>query len=259
MQISVLGPFEVIRNGISIAPQTRKPRQILALLALRVDRMVPTATLMEEIWGDNPPRSAATTLQTYIMQLRAQITRTGESPRDLLVTKPNGYMLRAYPFYSDAVDFESLALAGGKAFAEGDHATAARVLGEALAKWQGPGLVDVTQGRVLTLEMECLEEARLLATEQRIDAELRLGKHNQLLPELRILVSDQPMKENLRALLMLALHRSGSTWRALQEFQQLRETLVDELGIEPSTRLQRLHRAILSDAPELTVDTLARF
>jgi len=109
------------------------------------------------------------------------------------------------------------------------------------------------------LEMDCLDEARLLAIGQRIDAELRLGKHNQLLPELRALIADQPMNENLRALQMLALHKSGATWRALQEFQQLRETLVHELGIEPSGRLQQLHQAILSDAPELTVDTLARF
>lgn len=259
MQINVLGTFEVTRNEISIAPQTRKPRQILALLALRADQLVPITTLMEEIWGDDPPRSAATTLQTYIMQLRAHISATGESPKELLVTRPNGYMLRVRPYRSDVADFESLALAGGRARADGDHPAAAHLLRQALAKWRGPALVDVAQGRVLALEAECLHEARMLAIEQRIDADLRLGRHSQLLPELRMLVADQPMKENLRALLMLALHKSGSTWRALEEFQQLRETLVRELGIEPSERLQQLHRAILSDAPELTVDALARF
>src|SRR5580658_10925743 len=125
MQIRVLGPLEVSQNGISIAPKTRKPRQILALLALRGDQLVPTATLMEEIWGDRPPRSAATTLQTYLMQLRARIAATGEAPKDVLATWQNGYLLRVRPDRSDVCEFETLAAAGSKALTAGDHPAAA--------------------------------------------------------------------------------------------------------------------------------------
>ncbi|MFJ9903606.1 BTAD domain-containing putative transcriptional regulator [Streptomyces sp. NPDC101152] len=256
MDIEVLGQFAVSENGQSIVPTAGKPRQILALLALRAGRVVPVATLMEELWGDDIPRSAATTLQTYILQLRkhmarAQAPHSGRSPKDLLATTLGGYRITARPEYCDWTEFQSLAARGSTALAAGDVRPASVYLTRALALWRGPALVDVPVGRVLGVDVIGMEETRMQVQEDRMEVELRLGRHSALLGELRTLVAQHPLNENLCAQLMTALCRSGSPWRALQEFRRLRERLHRELGVEPSPRLQRLHQAVLSGAPEL--------
>ncbi|GLZ36167.1 hypothetical protein Lesp02_83540 [Lentzea sp. NBRC 105346] len=243
MQIKILGPLEATQNGRSVLPTAAKPRQIFALLALRARQVVPVTTLIEELWGDRPPRSARTTLQTYIMQLRRGL---GENASDVLVTRFGGYLLDVAPEDVDVYEFERLASAGTRAQEAGDHESAARLLTNALVVWLGPALVDTPVGEVLSIETTRLEESRLSVVESRIDAEMRIGRHHALLSELAVLTARHPMNENLCAHYMIALFRSGRQWQALDAFKSLRQTLVEELGVEPSPRLRELHRAVLT-------------
>ncbi|MFG2832693.1 AfsR/SARP family transcriptional regulator [Streptomyces sp. NPDC048434] len=251
MEIKVLGPLTAHEHGVSLVPSAAKPRQILALLALQGDHVVTVPTLMEEIWGQNVPRSAATTLQTYILQLRRKIAVALDgdpvrNAKEVLVTQHGGYLLQVQPGQVDVQEFEQLALSGRGAYDAHDYAAASALLGKALAIWQGPALVDVPVGGVLELEVLRLEEDRMACLERRIDADLKLGRHTEVVPELCFLAARHPMHENFCAQLMTALHCSGSSWRALEAYQRLREALVGELGIEPSARLQQLQHAVLS-------------
>jgi SARP family transcriptional regulator, regulator of embCAB operon len=256
MEVRTLGPLAVEEQSMSIVPSAYKPRQILALLALRADRIVTVPTLMEEVWGDAIPRTATTTLQTYILQLRRMIAAAlcvnpERDARDVLVTRYGGYMLQVQPGWSDAEEFTRLAAAGRKAADDGDDELASKLFERGLKLWRGAALVDVSIGRVLELEVLGLEDARMSALERRIEADLRLGRHSELLGELRVLAAQYPMHENLCMQLMLALYRSGHAWRALEAYHTLRRTLADELGIEPSARVQRVQHAILRADPAL--------
>ncbi|WP_377270048.1 BTAD domain-containing putative transcriptional regulator [Peterkaempfera sp. SMS 1(5)a] len=262
MEIKVLGPLTAHEHGVSIVPSAAKPRQILALLALQADRVVTVPTLMEEIWGADVPRSAATTLQTYILQLRRKIAAAldGDPTRDakdVLITQHGGYLLQVQPGQIDVHEFEQFAASGRAAYDARDYRAASELLGSALALWQGPALVDVRAGSVLELEVLRMDEDRMATLERRIDADLRLGRHNEVVPELRVLAARHPMHENFCAQLMLATHRSGGAWRALEAYQRLRGTLVHELGLEPSPKLQRLHHAVLSGDPGLDLKPTA--
>ncbi len=255
MKLGVLGPLHAQLGGGSIVPTAGKPRQVLALLALRAGRAVPVSTLMEELWGDAPPRSASTTLQTYVLHLRRAIAAAlpegcALSPKDVLGMSFGGYRLAAVVEEHDLTGFEDLALRGATALEAGDARAAADLLRRALDLWRGLALEDVPQGTVLELEAIGMEETRMQVLEQRITAGLRLGRHALLIPELRVLTARHPLNENLSAQLMTAFHRAGSTWRALEEFRRLHRSVGEELGIEPGVRLQRLHQAILSGEPE---------
>jgi DNA-binding SARP family transcriptional activator len=254
MEIQVLGSLAAHERGVSVVPSAAKPRQLLALLALHADRVVSVPTLMEEIWGESIPRSASTTLQTYVLQLRRRITAALDGdPRhakDVLVTRFGGYLLQVQPGRVDAHEFERLAVNGGTAFELGDYRMASDLLRRALALWQGPALVDVPAGSVLELEVLRLNEERTTALERRIEADLRLGRHAEVVPELRVLAARHPLHEGFCAQLMRALHRSGGSWRALEAYQRLRGSLVRELGLEPSATLQELHQAVLSGDPD---------
>jgi DNA-binding SARP family transcriptional activator len=264
VDIDVLGALAVQENALSITPTAPKPRQVLALLALHADRVVPVSALMEELWGTTPPRSARTTLQTYVLQLRELIaaalhqgepdTDTGagqrRSAKDVLVTTPGGYLLAGGGGRSDVREFERLAGAGYRAMDGGDFPGAARQLGQALALWSGAPFADVQAGAQLEMEIRRLEESRLCALDQRIEADLRLGRHRELLAELTVLVNRYRTHENLHAQFMLALHRSGRRGESLDVYQRLRATLVRELGLEPSAALRRLQHSILTATPE---------
>ncbi|MER5435297.1 AfsR/SARP family transcriptional regulator [Streptomyces sp. NPDC002588] len=256
MEIRLLGQLTARVNHRSIVPSAAKPRQVLSLLALHPGRVVTVSTLLEELWGDNPPRSALTTLQTYVLQLRRLIAEAlGDShsraAKEILATRHGGYSLVVPPEAVDVQPFRRLIRSGRTAYELGDDRTAATMLGDALDLWLGTALLDVPHGRVLELEVSSLENARMVALEQRIEADLRLGRHAELLSELFTLAARHPMHENLYAHLMTALYRSGHTARALEAFQQLRRVLIAELGLEPSPRVQRIHRAILSGDPAL--------
>jgi SARP family transcriptional regulator, regulator of embCAB operon len=254
MRVRLLGPLSAHLGEGDIAPSAAKQRQILALLALNGGRVVTVGTLVEELWGDYPPRSFSTTLQTYVMQLRNKLAAAaarGSRARDLLATRHGGYMLEEAACQTDVDEFGRLSLAGRAAAEKADYRAASEQLGRALALWRGPALVDVRLGRVLELEATSLEETRLGALERRIEADLALGRHADVLGELSLLVARNPMNENFCGLLMTALYRSGHVGRALGEYQRVRSVLSDELGIEPCPSLRRLQQAILSGDPAL--------
>ncbi|MGW1374396.1 AfsR/SARP family transcriptional regulator [Streptomyces sp. NPDC002446] len=259
MDIEVLGALAVGENDVSVTPRAPKPRQVLALLALHADQVVSTASLIDELWSDRPPRSARTTLQTYVLQLREMIAKALEkdpeghpprTPKDVLATAPGGYVLHTFGGASDVREFERLAGLGYRAMDAGDFPRAARELGDALALWTDSALADVQAGPQLEMQTRRLEETRLCALDQRIEADLRLGRHRELLGELTVLVSRYRTHENLHAQFMLALHRSGRRSEALDVYQRLRSTLVREMGLEPSASVRRLQQSILMAHPE---------
>lgn len=257
MDLRLLGPLEARLNGQAFTPSAGKTRQLLALLAIHAGELVTSTAMVEELWGKDAPRTAMGTIQTYILKLRKSFTDDAglaEDPRDLLVTRPGGYAL-AIP--ADTVDvnrYQALADAGEAALADGDDETASRHLGAALDNWRGPALVDVPTDFLLSIEVTRLEQSRLSVLESRIEADLRLGRHHQVLEELAELTARYPMHEKLCSQYMTALSVCGLKWRALEVFRALRRTLVRELGIEPSLQVQRLQRRIL-DAD--TADGLA--
>lgn len=252
ISIQILGPLSAHLNRRPVAPTAPKQRQVLVLLALNAGRVVTIPTLVEELWGDQPPRSFTTTLQTYILQLRSRLAAAatdGGYARRLLDTRYSGYQLEARSCQTDVEEFDRLARAGRSAAEIGDQRAASELLGSALALWRGPALVDVPTGRVLEAEAASLEETRLSVLERRIEADLALHRHADLLGELTRLVARNPMNENFCALLMTALYRSGHAGRALEAFRRIRTVLRDELGVEPSSRLQRLQQVILAGEP----------
>ncbi|MFF5056773.1 BTAD domain-containing putative transcriptional regulator [Micromonospora sp. NPDC000663] len=247
--VRLLGPASAYLNHQPVMPSAPKQRQILVLLALNAGRVVTTQTLVEELWGDQPPRSFATTLQTYIFQLRAKLTgaaRNRQWARRLLETRHSGYQLDGQLCETDVAEFDNLARAGRRAVDVGDSTASSELLGRALGLWRGPALVDVPAGRILRAEVASLEENRLGVVERRIEADIALGRHADLLGELTMLVARHPMHENFYALLMTAYYRCGRAGNALEAFRQIRTVLRSELGVEPGPRLQRLHQAILA-------------
>lgn len=258
MKIKVLGPLSAEVNGVSIVPSAGKPRQILTLLALNPGRVMPVPTLMEEIWSTDLPPSAMTTLQTYILQLRRRLgTAMGpgapDSAKEVLATRYGGYLLQIPNEAVDVYQYEVLAGQGKDAFEAGDDHGAAQCLRAALDLWEGPVLVDVGLGPVLAIEVTRLEESRLVTQERRIDADLRIGRHAELTAELADLIARHPQHEGLHAQAMVALYRSGRQAAALDVYRKLRRRLIEDLGVEPSPQLQRLHQAILAVDPQLDV------
>ena len=254
LSIGLLGPLSARLNESPVVPSATKQRQVLALLALNAGRVVTISTLIEELWGDHPPRSYAATLQTYILQLRnalADALPGNPAARALLSTRHGSYLLKDDSCQTDIDEFVRLARAGRTAAETGDHLAASEQLGRALQLWRGPALVDVRLGRVLELEAESLEQTRLGVFERRIEADLALGRHADMLGELTLAAARNPMNENLCAFLMLSLYRSGYVARSLEALHRLRSVLQQELGIELCPRLQRLQVAILSRDPAL--------
>lgn len=248
LDVSVLGPLEVIVGGRSVVPGAGKQRQLLALLALRAGRVVTSHALMEELWGERPPRSASTTLQTYVLQLRRRFEAAGSgiAGKDILVTTHGGYLIRMVPGRLDAREFERLVAVGDDAGERGDHRTASTWYRQALSLWRDDALVDVPCGPLLQVEVLNLEEAYAATLQRRINADLESGRHMSVIPELRALVVRNPRHEGWSAQLMIALHRSGAPGEALETFRRLRRTLVDELGMEPSPIIRTMHQAILN-------------
>ena len=258
MDIRVLGPLELRCGGRSVAPTAPKPRSVLAMLLLHADQTVPVPDLVRELWGDEPPASAMTTLQTYVLHLRKLLAAglslpTSDVAASVLLTTPGGYQLRSDGAEFDLPRFQRLAADGRRALATGENAVAAELLQQAQGLWRGPVLADVPAGPMLQPQIKRLRECRLTTVEQCIEARLRLGHHQEMLPELAGLTAQYPRHENLHAQLMVALHRSGRRQEALSVFQHLRTTMIEQLGLEPSKRLHLLQQAILADDPTLQV------
>ncbi|WP_232376563.1 AfsR/SARP family transcriptional regulator [Amycolatopsis aidingensis] len=254
MEIRVLGPLEALQNGNPITPTASKPRQLLALLGLQAGHVVTATTLLEELWGTTPPRSALTTLQTYVCHLRKRVQTAGHpAVKDLLVTTYGGYLLNVTEATVDVRTYEHLAERGHRALQAGLLGRGSDLLRAALEMWRGPALAEVRIGMRLAMELTRLEESRLGALEALMDADLRLGRHRTLLAELATLTEQHPMHENFCAQHMIALYRCGQQRLALEAYRSLHDELVDRLGLTPSERLRRLREAILQADPGLSV------
>lgn len=254
--IHVLGTFSACAGSRAVTPKAAKQRQVLALLALNAGRIVPVTALIEELWGDRPPRSAPATLQTYVSHLRNRLASGIERDQvtsAILRTAQSGYQLTCH---TDVEEFYRLARLGRQAAERDDPRAVSELLGQALALWRGAALADVRQGRLLEPEAASLEETRRGLLKRRIQADLRLNRHADVLGELTLLTARHPMDESFCGLLMAALYRAGRVAPALGAFQRLRTILNDELAVEPGPRLQRVHQAILSGAPAVEVDAL---
>lgn len=260
MDIRVLGPLVATEAGTDTMPTAVKPRQVLALLAMNPGRVVHLPALIEELWNGNPPRSAIATLQTYVLQIRNRIRQAllrdpharTHNPKHVLVTRFEGYVLETSDGFFDAGDFQQHAERGHQAMEAGELPTAVGCFREALELWRGPALVDVQLGPLLEIRVTQLEEARLAALQGRIEAELALGRHHELLSELTALTARYPLNEALHAQFMYALHTCERRADALEVYGRLESVLLRELGLAPEPELRRLRAAILECAPDLS-------
>ncbi|HEY6696007.1 MAG TPA: BTAD domain-containing putative transcriptional regulator [Solirubrobacteraceae bacterium] len=249
MEYRILGPLQVADQDREVLLGGGRQRSVLALLLLHANEVVPSERLIDQLWGDAPPPTAAKTVQVYVSQLRKSL-RNGE-PDGPLLTRGRGYVLHVRPGELDLERFERALAAGRDALDADAPARAAELLRDGLALWRGPPLADFAYEPFAQAEIARLEEMRLRAVEQRIEADLALGRHADVVGELEALVAAQPLREGLRRQLMLALYRCGRQAEALDAYRDGRRLLVDELGIEPSTALRELNDAILAQDPAL--------
>ncbi|MEJ8643847.1 AfsR/SARP family transcriptional regulator [Streptomyces sp. MS1.HAVA.3] len=234
-EFRLLGPVEAWRDEGQLTIAGRKPRALLAALLLERGQVVSAETLIDRVWGDSPPDSARTLIQTYVWALRRALG-------DVIETKPAGYRIRVAPAGTDRDRFAELAAQGSAAAADGRHAEAAALFTQGLGLWRGPALGGI--GEALAVAAAGLDEERLVVREQQAQAQLDAGIPVDL-AELRALVAAHPTRERARRHLMLALHRAGRHAEALEVFAQGRQAIADELGVEPGPDLQALHVSIL--------------
>ena len=243
MEFRILGPLEVVEGENVVPIPGAKERGVLAVLLLHANELVSSDRLVEDLWSEDAPASGRKSLQVRIANLRRALGARGEA----LVTHAPGYVLRLRPDELDLDRFERLV-----GSAEGaEPRAAAQLLREALALWRGDPLADLAYEAFVQGPAARLSEVRLNAVEKRIDAELELGLHGDLVRELTGLVSEHPLREGLRGQLMLALYRAGRQAEALDAYRDARRTLTEQLGLEPGPALQRLERAILAHDPSL--------
>ena len=239
----MLGALEVrAASGEVLGVGGARLRALLIMLALRPGQLVPASQLIDGLWADQAPAGAANALQALVSRLRRAL------PEAVIESRPAGYQLRLDPGATDIVRFEELA-AAGRAQLSADPAGAAATLRRALGLWRGPALAEVAETEFGRAVIARLDELRLLATENRIEADLRTGVNAPLVPELEGLVIAYPMREPLAGLLMRALHASGRRGAALEVYEQTRKRLAEQLGVDPSAELAALHLEILRDEP----------
>jgi DNA-binding SARP family transcriptional activator/pimeloyl-ACP methyl ester carboxylesterase len=252
MEIRILGPLEIIEAGRPVDVPHGKARLLLAALVVNANRVVSTDRLFEVLWGGRPPVSGGNTLQTYVSHLRRSLEpdRTPRQQGRIVVTREPGYLFAVDPDRIDAARFERL-LGEARLVLRTAPDKAAAVLRAALSLWRGEPLADFTFEPFAQSEIARLTELRLTALEDRIDAELALGGHAALCGELAQLIREHPLRERLSGQQMVAFYRCGRQAEALRAYADLRETLVEQLGIDPSPALVRLQQAILRQQPEL--------
>lgn len=253
MEFRVLGPLEVVNGGQTVPIPTGKQRTLIAALLLNANKVVSVDRLIDALWGTAPPATAENALQVHVSHARRQLEPSHERgvEPEVLLTRPPGYLLRVDEEHIDLYSFERFAEEGRRGLSEGDFALAAERLREGLALWRGPALSDVSLEADYAAEPARLDDMRLAAVEDLLEAEIALGRCTEHIPALETLIVENPLRERLRGQLMLALYRTGRQADALAAYQATRETLVEELGIDPSPALQRLERAILMQDPEL--------
>jgi DNA-binding SARP family transcriptional activator/DNA-binding beta-propeller fold protein YncE len=257
MDFRILGPLEVDREGRALPLGGRQQRELLALLLLHANEVVPLDEIIDELWPEAPPPSATRSIHALVSRLRRllegdSVTQNeGEGDNCALLTRARGYVLRVAPGELDLHRFELLLREGRDAVAAGQADVAARTLREALAVWRGPALAEFGHDSFAVAEIARLNELRLTALEERIEADLAAGRSAELVAELEALVAAQPLRERLRVQLMLALYRADRQAEALEAYRHARQVLVEELGIEPSPALKELEKAILAQDPAL--------
>jgi len=241
MDFRLLGPLEVVERDRSLELGGAKQRSLLAILLLEANELVSTDRLIDQLWGATPPATCAKSIQVYVSRLRKQL---GDQR---LATQAPGYVLHVEPSELDLARFEQLADEARRA----DPRRAAQKLRDALALWRGSPLADLAYEPFAQPEIARLEELRMAVLEQRIDADLAVGRHAELVGELEALVVRNPLRERLRFQLMLALYRSARQAEALDAYRAARRELSEALGLEPSDELKRLEQAILRHDPAL--------
>lgn len=244
----ILGPLVVTIDGAEVQLGGTKEKSVFVLLALRAGEVVSSDYLIDQLWGEEPPPSAANTLQTYVSRLRKVLHASGVQ---VLLTRRPGYLLEMADDDIDARRFENLARAGRRSLADGDAAVASQTLLEALDLWRGRVLSDFEAEEFASAEIRRLDELRLATLEARIRADLESGRHQEVIPELEALVRRDPLREGLWASLMLALYRDGRQADALRAYQEARQILAEELGIDPGPELQQLEGMMLRQDPGL--------
>jgi DNA-binding SARP family transcriptional activator/tetratricopeptide (TPR) repeat protein len=252
VEFGLLGPLQVNGSGVALSP---KQRILLAVLLLHAGRVVPVEALIDALWDDAPPSSARVTLQGYVKRLRQKL---GVQAGKRLVTRSPGYLMVVAAGELDLDRFTGLCDQARSAADGGDWPGAARLFGEALALWRGDPLADVPAAALQRTEVPRLAELRMRAVESRVEADLRLGRHRELVAELRGLVGGEPLREELHGQLMLALYRCGRQAEALEVFRGIDQRLRGELGISPGPELQHLHHRILKADPSLTGGQISR-
>jgi YVTN family beta-propeller protein len=263
MDYRILGPLDVRDGGRPVALGGDKQRALLAILLLHRNEVVSADRLIDELWGESPPASALRTLQAYVSRLRKALGANGVVPvpsdrnaaagpgNGALMTRGHGYLLDVAAGELDLDRFRDLVERGRDALAAGRPEDAARVLRQGLGLWRGPPLPDFAYEPFAQAAIAQLEELQLGALEERVEADLALGRNRELVGELADLVERHPLRERLRGQLMLALYRSGRQAEALESYQKFRHTLSDQLGLDPGPGLQQLELAILNRDPSL--------
>ena len=249
MEFRILGPMEVLDGLRRVDLPAGRARALLALFILRAGEAVAVDRIIDDLWGEHPPPTVHTIVQGFVSRLR-KILEPGRDPREqptILQTAGQGYRLAIDPEAVDAHRFTRLL----EEARDVDHEARSSLLRGALALWRGPALADFTYEPFAQQPIAALEELRVVAIEERIDTDLALGLHGQVVPELERLLTAHPFRERIRGQLMLALYRSGRQRDALAAYRDAREALVEELGIEPNPALRRLERAILKQDPSL--------
>lgn len=245
-EVRVLGPMELVRRTEVVRVTSRRQRILLAMLVLRRGGVVSMPELEAALWPAEPPASGPKSVQIHVHRLRQAI-----GDRSAVRHRPPGYAL-ALPLASvDVFRFEELAQRGRAALVRGEMAAAADLLRQAEALYRGPAFEGLAEVHELAIESRRVEELRLAAVEDRVAAELELDHHAGVIAELAALVSEHPLRERLRAQLMIALYRSGRKADALAVYRDGRRILVEEHGVEPNQECRGLERAILADDPEL--------
>jgi DNA-binding SARP family transcriptional activator/class 3 adenylate cyclase/tetratricopeptide (TPR) repeat protein len=249
MDFRILGPLEALDRGQPVSLGGTKRRAVLALLLLHANETLSTDRLVDELWGDNPPATAAKTVQVHISRLRRALVAAGET--ELVVTREHGYELLVDPEQIDARRFERLVAEGRAGLSAGDPEAALTALEEAVSLWRGQPLADLAYEPFVQPEAARLVDLRVTALETLVEAKLAVGRHTEVIGQLENLIADYPYREALRGQLMLALYRADRQADALQVYQDTRRHLVEELGIEPGERLRELERAVLAQDPAL--------
>ena len=254
MDFRILGRLEVLEGDRAVTLAGTKQRALLALLLLHANETLSADRLIDELWGEFPPATAAKTLQVHISRLRKALQRiSGSGAAAVVVTREGGYELRADRESIDSGRFERLVSEGRSELVAGRPERAVSALEAALSMWRGPPLAEFADQHFAQAETARLEDLRVAALEELIEAKLALGRHAEVVGALEPLIAGQPYRERLRAQLMLALYRCDRQAEALQAYQDARRKLVEELGIEPGERLRELERAILAQDPALAL------